>query len=193
MSPSGNSIDNGTDEHTPPDMLAKIKVQKLRLAGMAAKKIREDGNVECRGTAANEAKKIISGPYSVYSIEKGFAFSLRQFGTIACGIGASVLVTNAIISGSRLAGFDPLSLSSTIVIPVGALFIGLVTALGYRFGCRLFHCKATLLLLIQMAVVAEFYPFVIYSFSHQSMILDMKYPGFASPNSSWLHNNAVSH
>jgi hypothetical protein len=192
MSLVGKSIGDGTDEQIPPDLLAKLTVQKVRLAEMAAKKIREDSNRERYGMAASEARKDISGPYSAYSIEKGFSYSLRQFCTIAFGVGASVLVTNAIAPVSRLAGFDLDALSPAIAIPTGALLIGLATALGYRFGCWFFRCKATLLLLIQMAVVAEFYPLVIYSFSHQVMVLNMKYPGFATPNSSRLRNNAIS-
>jgi hypothetical protein len=167
---------------------------------MVRQKRRKDSDNELHVMAANEAERNFrepategpQGPYSAFTIGHswpGTTVPFRQVGAIACGIVASILATIAIATVSRLAGFELVALSPSTVIPIAALLTGLATAAGYFFGCRLFHCKASWLLLVQMAVVAEFYPLVTYYFQHQVVVLDSQ---FISPNAVRSRNNSMS-
>jgi hypothetical protein len=199
--PVDEHIRSGMVEKMPSDkLLAEITAKKARLTAMVRQKLREDDDKKHDVNAANEAERSLrepttdwpQGPYSAFTIGHswpGITAPFRQIGAVASGIAASVLTTSAITTASRLAGFELSVLSPWTVIPIAALLTGLATALGYFFGCRLFRCTASWLLLIQMAAVAEFYPVVIYYFQHQVYVLDSQ---FISPNAVRSRHDSMS-
>ncbi|MGZ3411295.1 MAG: hypothetical protein ACXWJW_00790 [Xanthobacteraceae bacterium] len=199
--PVDEHIRIGMVENMPSDeLLAEIAAKKARLTAMVRQKLREGDDKKHDVNAANETEQSLrepasdwpQGPYSAFTIGHswpGMTVPLRQIGAIASGIAASVLATSAITTASRLAGFELSALSLWTVIPIAMLLTGLATALGCFFGCRLFRCTATWLLLIQMAVVAEFYPVAIYYFQHQVYVLDSQ---FNSPNTVRSRHDSMS-
>jgi hypothetical protein len=96
----------------------------------------------------------------------------EKFGIALCGLVTSILVAITDIAISRMTGFDLFTLSFWVVIPAGALIVGMAAASGYYFGSLYFHKRATTVLLIQMVVIAGFTQILIYWLSYYTLILD---------------------
>jgi len=189
---AGEPIGTSTDKNPAGDILAELTARKTHLAELAARKIHEGrlstdnephvmGASGAKGTFQKPAREDLTGPYSAFTVGRtwpGIAVPFQQAGAVSCGVVAPVLMAIAITTNPQLIGFDIFTFDFWSVISIGALLMGLATASGYYFGCWLFRCKATWLLLIQMVIAAGLIPFLMYSFGYSSRALDK---GFASP------------
>ncbi len=80
----------------------------------------------------------------------------------ACGLVTSLLTTAILVVSNNLTGFDLFTLSIFVVIPVGAILSGGLASSGYYFGSLYFHQRPTIILLIQMVIIAAFTNLLIY-------------------------------
>ncbi|HWW03859.1 hypothetical protein [Collimonas sp.] len=113
---------------------------------------------------------------------KSFADSLK---IALCGLATTVLVVVANVAVEKMTGrnfftfyqaiglnFFTFTSSAWVVIPIGAICVGLVAASGYYFGSLYFNKPPTAILLVQMVVIAGSAQFAIYYLSYMTQILD---------------------
>jgi hypothetical protein len=96
---------------------------------------------------------------------------LENFAIAICGFITSVLVAIANVAIARFTGFDFFTLSFWVVIPAGALLVGIAAASGYYFGSLFFHKQPTIFLLFQMVLIAGFSQLLIYWLSFETLYL----------------------
>jgi hypothetical protein len=97
---------------------------------------------------------------------------LRTTGVAACGLVTSLLTALIVALVERLTGHDLFTLAVWFVVPVGAIGTGMAAASGYYFGSLYFHTRPSVLLLLQMVIVAGFTQFMIYYLEYATLILD---------------------
>jgi hypothetical protein len=96
----------------------------------------------------------------------------KTTGVAVCGLVTSLLTALVVAFIERLTGFDLFTLTIWFVVPVGAVATGCAAASGYYFGSLYFHTRPTLLLLLQMVIVAGFTQAMIYYAEYFTLILD---------------------
>ncbi|ARQ08538.1 hypothetical protein NXC12_CH00446 [Rhizobium etli] len=85
-----------------------------------------------------------------------------NFGVSIFGIATFLLTVIAVVAVNQFTDFNFFTLSFFVVVPAGALLCGAAAASGYYFGSLLFHTRPTVLILIQILVVAAIAQFAIY-------------------------------
>lgn len=90
----------------------------------------------------------------------------------ACGLVTSLLTTAILVVSNNLTGFDLFTLSIFVVIPVGAILSGGLASSGYYFGSLYFHQRPTIILLIQMVIIAAFTNLLIYYLEYATLVLE---------------------
>lgn len=100
---------------------------------------------------------------------KGFFQSL---GVGLFGLATSILVAVADAALAHWLGFDLFSFSFWVIVPVGAILLGMFAASGYYFGATWFQKRASRLLLLQMVVIAALAQCLIYWLGYMSVTLD---------------------
>lgn len=100
---------------------------------------------------------------------KGIA---QNFGVATCGLITSILTALADVAIAKMTGFDVFTFSFWVVMPAGAICVGLAAASGYYFGSLYFHKRADFSLLVQMVVIAGLTQLLIYYLGYYTMVLD---------------------
>ncbi|NKE86979.1 hypothetical protein CO651_15310 [Rhizobium phaseoli] len=85
-----------------------------------------------------------------------------NIGVSIFGIATFLLTVIAVVAVNQFTDFNFFTLSFFVVVPAGALLCGAAAASGYYFGSLLFHTRPTVLILIQILVVAAIAQFAIY-------------------------------
>jgi hypothetical protein len=96
----------------------------------------------------------------------------QNFGVAACGLITSVLTALADVSIAKMTGIDVFTFSIWVVIPAGAIGVGLAAASGYYFGSLYFHKRADISLVVQMVLIAGLTQLLIYDLGYFTMVLD---------------------
>lgn len=89
-----------------------------------------------------------------------------------CGLATSILTAITVVAVANSTGFNLFTLSFWMILPVGALLVGLASASGYYFGSLLFHKKPDLTLLLQMVLIAAFTQILIYYMEYSTLVLE---------------------
>ena len=97
---------------------------------------------------------------------------LPNTGVAACGLATSFATALFIALLKRLTGIDIFTFNVFVIVPLGALLTGVAAASGYYFGSRYFHSRPSLLLLVQMALIAGLTQLLIYYAQYATMIFD---------------------
>jgi hypothetical protein len=95
-----------------------------------------------------------------------------NFGVAVCGLITSIMVAVANVAIARKTSFDLFTLSIWVIVPVGALLVGMVSASGYYVGALWLHRRATRPLLAQMVFIAAFTQALIYWLGYTTTVLD---------------------
>jgi len=95
-----------------------------------------------------------------------------KFGVSACGLATSVMTAIAVVVISNLTGFNIFTFSIWVIVPAGAMGVGMAAASGYYLGGLYFHQRATVGLLIQMVVIAASTQLLIYYLGYTTLVLD---------------------
>ncbi|WP_457586614.1 hypothetical protein [Ensifer canadensis] len=85
-----------------------------------------------------------------------------NLGVSIFGIATFLLTVMAVVAVNHFTGFNFFTLSFFVVVPAGALLCGAAAASGYYFGALLFHTRPTVLILIQILIVAALAQTAIY-------------------------------
>lgn len=97
---------------------------------------------------------------------------LKNFGIAVCGLITSVLTALGIVVVEKLTGFDLFTLTIWVVIPAGALLTGFAAASGYYLGSLYFNVRPSLILLLQMIIIAGATQLLIYYVDYYTLVLD---------------------
>jgi hypothetical protein len=100
------------------------------------------------------------------------AHILKTTSVAACGLATSLLTALLVTVIERLTTLDIFTFSVWFIIPVGAIGTGLVAASGYYFGSLYFHTRPSILLLLQMIVIAGLTQLLIYYTQYATLIID---------------------
>lgn len=97
---------------------------------------------------------------------------LQSLGVGLFGLATSVLVAIADVALAHWLGFDLFSFSFWVIVPVGAIILGMFAASGYYFGATYFQKRANRVLLVQIVVIAGLAQCLIYYLGYVSITLD---------------------
>jgi len=96
----------------------------------------------------------------------------KFLGVSVIGIATALLVAVAETVVANLTGFNLFGFSFFVIIPVGALIVGVAAASGYYFGCKYFQLRPGFFLVAQMIIVAAATNLLIYYLEYQTLVLD---------------------
>ena len=97
---------------------------------------------------------------------------LTTLAVSACGLITSLITVLIITVISRLTGFDLFGFNLWFIVPIGAGFCGFAAASGYYFGSLYFHTRPSLLLFLQMVIIAGLSQILVYYLQYYTMVLD---------------------
>ncbi len=97
---------------------------------------------------------------------------LAGSGAMVAGLVSSLLTAILIVLIESWTGIGIFTFKIWLVVPIGAFLCGMVSASGYYVGAKTFHQPATVLLLIQMAMIAALTQFLIYWLEYQTAAVD---------------------
>ncbi|PWF55529.1 hypothetical protein [Massilia glaciei] len=113
---------------------------------------------------------------------------LAGLAAAACGVATSVLAALINVGIAYLFDFNLFKLSFWVIVPVGAILLGLVAASGYHFGSIRFNRKPGKVLLVQMLVIAGLAMLLIYWLGYRMMRFgDGGYVADILPFGQFLH------
>ncbi len=97
---------------------------------------------------------------------------LSTTGVAVCGLITSVLTAIGVLLVQKLLGLNLFTMMIWFVVPAGAIATGMAAASGYYFGSLYFHTRPSVLLFLQMVVIAGFTQWLIYFMEYSTLILD---------------------
>jgi hypothetical protein len=97
---------------------------------------------------------------------------LKNFGVAVCGLITSALTALGIVVVEKLTGLDLFTFNIWVIVPAGALLTGFAAASGYYLGSLYFNVRPSIILLLQMVVIAGATQLLIYYLEYYTLVLD---------------------
>lgn len=97
---------------------------------------------------------------------------IQSSGVALAGLGTSVLTACAVAAIDHFTGFNAFTFSLWVVLPVGAGLCGFLAASGYYLAAKALHQRPSMILLVQMVLIAAATQALIYWLEYRTTFVD---------------------